>query len=126
MPGNGRGRGRGRGRHRGGVRMFLQPCLLTLLRRGDAHGYSLLDGLAEFGFEAGFPDPSMVYRMLRDMESEGLVTSTWDTDSLGPQRRVYRITPKGEAALRDWLEALRRTRDEIDALLRAYERTTQA
>ncbi len=126
MPGRqGRGGGRGYGR-RGGVRMFLQPCLLTLLRRGAAHGYSLLDGLTEFGFQPGFPDPSMVYRMLRDMEAEGLVESTWDSDSLGPQRRVYRITPLGESALRDWLVALRRTRDEIDALLRAYEQTTQA
>ncbi len=29
---------------------FLQPCLLTLLQRGEDHGYNLLSGLEEFGF----------------------------------------------------------------------------
>ncbi len=113
-----------RARRRGAVRMFLQPCLLTLLRRGPAHGYSLLSGLTDFGFEVERMDPSVVYRMLREMESQGLVVSSWDADSLGPQRRVYRLTAAGEETLRDWIADLRRTRAEIDALLQAYEQTT--
>jgi PadR family transcriptional regulator PadR len=101
---------------------FLQPCLLLLLRRGQSHGYSLLDDLAEFGFRPGQQDPSLVYRALRDMEDEGLVSSEWDPDSLGPQRRVYAITAVGEQNLRAWIADLRRTRQEIDHLIEAYER----
>jgi PadR family transcriptional regulator PadR len=59
---------------------------------------------------------------LRDMEDEGIVTSEWDPDSLGPQRRVYRITAAGEQHLRAWIADLRRTRQEIDHLVEAYER----
>jgi PadR family transcriptional regulator PadR len=118
----GRGRGRGRGGRRRRVMSFLQPCLMLLLRRGQAHGYSLLDDLAEFGFRPGQQDPSLVYRALRDMEDEGIVTSEWDPDSLGPQRRVYRITAAGEQHLRAWIADLRRTRQEIDHLVEAYER----
>jgi len=56
------------------------------------------------------------------MEELDLVTSEWDQDiSMGPQRRVYTITAKGEDFLVGWVSNLRWTRQEIDALIRAYE-----
>jgi PadR family transcriptional regulator PadR len=117
-----RGRERRHAGRRRRVMSFLQPCLLLLLRRGQSHGYSLLDDLVEFGFRPGQQDPSLVYRALRDMEDDGLVRSEWDPDSLGPRRRVYRITAAGEGHLRAWIADLRRTRQEIDHLIEAYER----
>ena len=116
----GMGKGRGRGRRRR-VMSFLQPCLLFLLRRGEAHGYSLLNGLDEFGFDLERLDPSLIYRALRDMEDKGWVGSRWGEESQGPQRRVYQILPDGEERLMDWINDLRKTRDEIDRLLLAYE-----
>ena len=128
MPGGyGRGRGQGRGRRRHGrVMSFLQPCLLVMLHRDKAHGYSLLNDLNEFGLNPGQIDPSLIYRALREMEEIGLVTSEWDEeDSLGPQRRVYSITEEGEDYLVNWLDDLRRTRQEIDSLIAAYEQVEQ-
>jgi DNA-binding PadR family transcriptional regulator len=92
-----------------------------LLIRGEAHGYSLLDGIDDFGFDRNRFDPSLIYRALRDMEEAGWVTSRWGEESQGPKRRVYQITPDGENHLDDWIKELRRTRDEIDHLLQAYE-----
>jgi DNA-binding PadR family transcriptional regulator len=80
-----------------------------------------MNGLDEFGFRPGRKDPSLLYRALREMEEIGLVTSEWHSESLGPQRRVYKITPDGEVYLADWIADLRRTRQEIDSLLLAYE-----
>ena len=113
-------RGRGRGRRRR-VMSFLQPCLLVMLHRNEDHGYNLLNGLAEFGFRPGQKDPSLIYRALREMEEIGLVISEWDEESLGPQRRVYQITPEGDSYLDGWISDLRRTRQEIDTLISAYE-----
>jgi PadR family transcriptional regulator PadR len=118
-----RPRGRGRGRRR--VMSFLQPCLLVMLHRGDGHGYSLLNGLDEFGFNLYRLDPSLVYRALREMEALGLVASEWEDESLGPQRRVYHITEEGEQGLAGWVADLRRTRQEIEYLLAAYEKVAQ-
>ena len=108
-------------RRRQRVMSFLQPCLLLLLTRDEAHGYSLIDGLDEFGFERQRFDPSLVYRALREMEDSDWVTSRWDDDSQGPRRRVYRITQDGIDYLQIWVADLRRTRQEIDALIAAYE-----
>lgn len=105
---------------------FLQPCLLVMLHREEAHGYSLLNGLGEFGFNLERLDPSLVYRALREMEAANLVSSEWGDESLGPQRRVYRITEQGDQALAQWVSDLRRTRQEIDHLLAAYEKVSQS
>jgi PadR family transcriptional regulator PadR len=116
MPG-GRGRGRG-GRRR---MFFLQSCLLVLLHREPGYGYSLMDGLSEFGFQPDQMDISIIYRALRDMQANNLVSDSWDDNSLGPQRRVYTITPQGEEALAGWIENLRQRRKEIEALEAAYD-----
>lgn len=114
--------GRG-GRHRRRrVMRFLQPCLLTMLQREETHGYDLMNGLDEFGFDPDQLDPSLVYRALREMEADGLVSSQWGEESLGPQRRIYGITDDGIRSLDIWIEDLRRTRDEIDTLLAAREK----
>ncbi len=96
---------------------FLHPCLLALLARESTHGYSLLQGLGPFGFEPDRLDPSLVYRALREMESDGLVRSTWEDESLGPQRRVYALTGDGRDALTVWIRDLETTQEEIDLLL---------
>jgi DNA-binding PadR family transcriptional regulator len=100
---------------------FLESCLLVLLHREPGYGYSLMEGLREFGFQAGQMDISILYRALRDLETTGLVVSSWDENSLGPQRRVYTNTPQGEAILAEWVESLRQRRKEIEALEAAYD-----
>lgn len=115
------GRGRGRGRRRRRVLQFLQPCLLLLLRDGEAHGYALLAELENFGFNPERLDPTLVYRTLREMEEMDMVESRWDEESQGPRRRVYTLLPEGVRHLDIRVEDLRRTRDEIDRLLEMYE-----
>jgi PadR family transcriptional regulator PadR len=105
---------------------FLQPCLLLMLHRGDAHGYNMLNGLDEFGLDPDAHDPSMIYRALRDMEERGWIVSYEGEESLGPQRRVYRLTEEGEHHLAIWIEDLRRGKREIELLLAAYEKHVKA
>jgi PadR family transcriptional regulator PadR len=115
-----RGRGRGRGRGRRAVRM-LEPALLLLLHHGPAHGYTFLEQLEEFGL--GHLNPSVIYRVLRDMEDRGWVTSTWNEEtSQGPPRRVYQITAQGDEMLALWTQDLREARGRIDHLLDTYRR----
>jgi poly-beta-hydroxybutyrate-responsive repressor len=99
---------------------FLDPALLLLLHRGRAHGYTLLEQLAEFGLTG--LNPSVIYRTLRDMEDMGWVTSTWDEEQTqGPPRRVYSITAEGDNALARWVQDLGETRDLIDHFVTAYQ-----
>ena len=109
-----------RKQRRQGVMGFLRPVLLFLLSRENTHGYSLLDGLTEFGFNSKQLDPSLVYRTLREMEESGWIASHIGEESRGPQRRVYRLLPEGKIYLAESISGLRIRRDEINNLLQTY------
>jgi DNA-binding PadR family transcriptional regulator len=121
MPGRGHGqRWRWRGYSRRAVR-FLEPTLLLILHHGPAHGYTMIDQLAEFGLED--IDPSALYRSLRDMEERGWVTSFWEEEQTqGPPRRVYQLTELGDEVLSWWIEDVRETAQIIDRLRETYSR----
>src|ERR1700730_8929027 len=83
------------GRARGGWR-FATHAALLLLTQGPAHGYDLLARLGEVFPRSGrLPDPGAFYRLLRGLENEGAVISSWETPQAGPARRVYTITDGG-------------------------------
>jgi len=105
------------------IRRFLEPCLLLLLHKRDAHGYELAEAIKPFGFDERHPvDSSLIYRTLRRLEGGGMVTSGWDTvSSAGPARRVYRLTEAGDGYLAAWMADLRETASLLTAVLAKYE-----
>ena len=76
---------------------FLESALLVLLLRKPGYGYSLIDGLAEFGFQTERLDASVIYRALRDLESAGLVNENWDNNQIRTPRRVSPIPGTSKA-----------------------------
>jgi PadR family transcriptional regulator len=102
------------------VERFAEPALLLLLREHPAHGYDLLERLPELTGEARI-EMGNLYRLLRALEEEGLVTSEWDASSPGPAKRRYAIAPDGERLLDQWVEALRRSQERTTRFLDRYE-----
>ena len=94
-------------------RNWLEPVILLSLREWDSCGYELMERSTAFGFEA--MNPGTLYRMLRQMEKEGVVESSWETSKAGPARRMYTITAAGDAYLDFWAEALERYQRSMDA-----------
>ncbi|MFW6115733.1 MAG: helix-turn-helix transcriptional regulator [Chloroflexota bacterium] len=113
-----RHRWRRRGYSRRAVR-FLEPMLLLLLHHGWAHGYTLIDGLVDYGLDQ--IDTSVVYRALRGMEEKGWVVSRWEEEQTqGPPRRVYHLTELGDEVLRWWTRDLEDTHQMIEHFLDTY------
>jgi PadR family transcriptional regulator PadR len=102
---------------------WLVPVVLLMLRQWSSYGYDLMKALTTFGFIMLNPGP--LYRVLRQMEKEGLVSSRWDTSGQGPARRLYTITEAGEAYLRLWAHSLEQFHALTDRLLRAYTHPPQ-
>jgi PadR family transcriptional regulator PadR len=102
---------------------LLQPTIMTVLAGEPLHGYRILQRLGEMEMFRGHPpDATGVYRFLKSMEKDGLVTSTWDLADSGPARRRYELTADGRACLAQWtetLEAYRQAVTEVLAALRA-------
>jgi poly-beta-hydroxybutyrate-responsive repressor len=91
----------------GNLYRFVEPVLLFLLKRkGRCHGYELISELHEYALTDSEIEVAAVYRTLRQMEKNGCVNSEWDTESSGPARRLYVLTPHGEQHFQEWIAVL--------------------
>lgn len=99
---------------------MLEPALLVLLKEQPRHGYTLLSDLDVLGL--GTLHPSVVYRILREMEDLQWIQSDWETaQTQGPPRKTYKLTPLGNEALANWLKELEKTQELITILRQKAE-----
>jgi len=86
---------------------LLDGCVLAVLEREDAYGYSLTQRLRG---EIDISE-STLYPVLRRLQREGCLT-VYDRQFQGRNRRYYAITPSGRELLaecrRDWADYSRR------------------
>lgn len=98
-------------------------AILVLLLEEPSHGYQLAERLTEVGIDARLGQS--LYRLLHDIESQGLAESTWDLSrSGGPPRRTYTISHAGRAFLAAATPETMRQRDALEAVLERYHRVT--
>ena len=97
---------------------LLRPAVLALLAREKTHGYDVVQQLKGLEMFAEVPpDISGVYKALKSMEEEGLISSSWEYGDTGPARKRYVLTKDGRSCLQRWAETLQVYRAQIDGLL---------
>ena len=101
-------------------RNYLRATLLLLIGEEPAHGYDLLEHVGHLGL--GRVDPGGLYRALRVMERDGLVSSSWEHSAAGPARRTYKLLPDGTDWLHAWAGALRESHRYLSTYLARYDR----
>ena len=100
---------------------FLEVCLLLLLYDEVGYGYGLTEQLSFLGFSEDELNVSTLYRTLRKMEKEDLVTSSWEEGGQGPRRRVYEITENGKKELDQLIKVLKVRKARIEKLIARYD-----
>ncbi len=111
--------GPGRWRVRARLERFTEPAVLLVLRDNPGHGYELLVELQTLMPNERI-DMGNLYRILRSLEQEGLVKSTWDEEAPGPAKRVYVITESGLRVLAQWVEAFKAIEQQISVFSKRY------
>jgi DNA-binding PadR family transcriptional regulator len=97
---------------------YVQPVLLALLLQRPRYGYALPQDLAATGlFGDSPPDAAGIYRMLKSMEANGILSSTSGGSSAGPARRLYAPTELGWACMDRWVQTLASHRAHLDRVL---------
>lgn len=87
------------------------------------HGYQIWQQLVVMNLPGlSKHDRPAVYRILRQLEEEGKVTSHWDTadKGSGPARRVYSLTDVGKDFLGLWAQGLEQYRSTLDFFFKFY------
>ena len=97
--------------------------MLAILVRGPLHGYELARKIGEIPrFLSEAPDVSGIYRMLKSLETRGMVTSQWDVSQGGRPKRLFTITDDGRQCLEHWNATLQSYHQAIGSLLKATQK----
>jgi transcriptional regulator len=88
----------------------LDVLVLATLAEDPGHGYVILQRLRERSQGAFDLAEGTLYPALHRLERDGLLSSSWSSDS-GRRRRIYQLTRSGQGALRarrqDWSQFAR-------------------
>jgi PadR family transcriptional regulator PadR len=101
---------------------YIQPSILLGLLLGASYGYELIQNIQRFGFVEGQAPPGMIYRHLRQLEQDGLVSSKWETEGTGPAKRMYNITEEGKAVLAIWIDYMKKQAENLKSFVNYYEK----
>lgn len=112
----------GPGGGRGAGRMWNTAFILLLLAERPSHGYELAERLAEFNLgRSGVGHIGGLYRILTELEANGLIRGEWDTSNPGPARKTYSSTKKGLSFLDTIAEDFNDLDKIVDRFLKRYE-----
>lgn len=103
----------------GTLSRFIQPIILFSLAESPAHGYRLLEKIAQTELWRDMaPDSAGVYRVLRDMERRGLICSHLEQESkAGIGKRVFELTDQGRHCMFNWIQTLEQYQRGIDQVV---------
>ena len=99
---------------------YMQPSILMGLYSKPSYGYELIQTIQRFGFVEGQAPPGMIYRHLRQLEEDGLVTSEWETEGAGPAKRIYQLTDGGLQMLSLWIGYMEKQVENLNELIKQY------
>ena len=108
-----------RGRHRRRTQMFesgeVKFVILRLLREKPRHGYEIIKALEERLAGCYTPSPGTVYPTLQLLEDQGYVRVVEENG-----KKVYHITPEGEAFLESNKDAIEDIFDRVRDTVRDF------
>ena len=80
------------------MRGTLEYCILLMLNRKTCYGYEILQELSNYPILAS--TESTIYPLLRRLQKENYLQSTWQESAEGlPPRKYYALTEDGNAYL---------------------------
>ncbi|MTI83788.1 MAG: PadR family transcriptional regulator [Firmicutes bacterium] len=98
---------------------LIQPGLLLFVYMKPSHGYELIQNYNKLQSTEEV-EPGTIYRNLRRMEKNGLLTSSWQTSESGPARRLYEITEKGINVLDEAAAKVEKQKLQVEQFLSLY------
>ena len=82
------------------VAASTQPLVLAILADGESYGYELIQRVKELSGGKIQWSEGMLYPFLHWMDDEGLIESEWKESESGRRRKYYRLSRKGNQALK--------------------------
>lgn len=98
----------------------LEYCVLALLAEQERYGFDLVKALS--AVDGMLTPQGTIYPLLARLRREDLVSTEWKESPTGPPRRYYRLTAKGQRALKVFIDEWRRFSNAVDGFLERADR----
>lgn len=79
---------------------ILEGCVLGIIEKGETYGYEILAELETYGFET--LGEGTLYPVLTRLDKNGYICCRKAKSPLGPVRKYYSITEKGNSRLEEF------------------------
>ncbi|MCX7846246.1 MAG: PadR family transcriptional regulator [Dictyoglomaceae bacterium] len=99
---------------------WIRMWILVALGEKELHGYELISKISDIFpgmIGKGIGEMGRGYRILRELEMEGLIISYWNIEGIGPARKIYKLTPKGEELRRESIKYIREIKGYIERFI---------
>ena len=106
---------------RGSQGTWIQLLILRILYETKLHGYALIEKINSFQSGRRPIQPGSLYTILRRMEKDGLLDSTWDDKNSRLNRRVYTLSESGVQRLKDGRTMVKNQLDILNDIQKFYD-----
>ena len=106
---------------RGSQGTWIQLLILRILYETKLHGYALIEKINSFQSGRRPIQPGSLYTILRRMEKDGLLESTWDDENSRLNRRVYTLTESGIQRLKNGRIMVKNQLDILHDIQKFYD-----
>lgn len=93
----------------------IEGVILQIIKNEETYGYEIVESLRLNGFYN--MTESTVYPILQRLSKKGLIFSSRKTSKLGPKRKYYYITKKGQDYLVEFKETFRELEEIVENIL---------
>ncbi len=99
---------------------WMQFLILRVVYEKSTHGYEIIRKIEEISQGRHKIKSGTMYTTLRRMEQEEFLNSSWQKNKDGPDKRIYKVTKKGEGYLKKWLEILIERKKMMNKMIKFY------
>ncbi|MDQ3192298.1 MAG: PadR family transcriptional regulator [Bacteroidota bacterium] len=93
---------------------ILEFCILSILSRGDAYPSEIIDKLKDAKL---IVVEGTLYPLLTRLKNDALLAYRWEESTSGPPRKYYKLTPLGDAFLKNLQETWSELVQAVESIL---------
>lgn len=93
----------------------LELCVLGLIAQGDTYAFAMIQALQQAGQSI---TEGALYPLLKRLQKDQWVDTYWCESESGPPRKYYRLTPEGQAILKQMTAEWQTFTDFVNNILK--------
>jgi len=104
---------------------WTQFLILRVLYEKPSYGYEIVKSIEDLTEGRHQIKYGTAYILLRRMKENNLLTFKWEKSEKTPDKKIYRVTKKGEKLLKMWLETIIKRKKMMNKLTSIYEKHSE-